>query len=82
MARRPWPPWWTWELELSVHVMKRMIDRRFTDIELRAMLDAATDLRRDIEPGRWVAVTRHHRRPREVIVEPDRLSRVIVGHGL
>ena len=78
MARRSLPSWWAWELELSVHLLKRMIDRRFTEIDLRGMLDAATDVRRDIEPGRWLAQTEHDRRPWEVIVAPDRGARVIV----
>jgi hypothetical protein len=42
------------------------------------MLHVATRLRRDIEPGRWVAVTRHRRARWEVIVEPDGDAQMLV----
>ncbi len=42
------------------------------------MLDAATDLRRDVEPGRWLVETRHRGQPWEVVVEPDAASRAVV----
>lgn len=48
-----------------------MADRRFTEVDLRSMLDRATSHRGDIVPGRWVIETRHARRDWEVIVEPD-----------
>lgn len=78
MAQRPWPPWWGWELELSVHLLKRMKYRGFTEVELRGMLEDATGVHRDVEPGRWRVETELRRRPWEVIVEPDRTSRVVV----
>jgi hypothetical protein len=28
-----WPHWWQWELELTPHLMKRMIDRGFNEAE-------------------------------------------------
>ncbi len=70
MTKRRWPPWWDWELELSSHLLKRMEDRRFTEIDLRRMLEHATGNRRDVVVGRWVVQTRHNRRDWEVIVEP------------
>jgi len=48
-----------------------MEDRRFTEVDLRDMLERATGLQRDIEPGRWVVTTRCRRQRWEVIVEPD-----------
>jgi hypothetical protein len=66
-----WPEWWNWELELSPHALKRMADRDFTELELRRMLDVASDLQPDLLPERWRVVTRLRRRPWEVIVEPD-----------
>jgi hypothetical protein len=78
VARRSWPDWWEWELELSVHLLKRMVDRRFTEIDLRSMMDAADGLRRDVEPGRWVVATRRRGRPWEIVVEPDSASHVVV----
>lgn len=69
MKRRP--DWWDWELELSPHLLKRMADRDFTELDVRSMLHRATRVRRDVEPGRWIASTHRRRRRWEVIVEPD-----------
>jgi uncharacterized protein DUF4258 len=66
-----WPDWWSWELELSPHLEKRMEDRRFSEVDLRAMLEHATRYRKDVVEGRWAIETRHRRRRWEVIVEPD-----------
>ena len=52
-------------------MLKRMVDRRFTEVELRAMLEDASGLGPDVVPGRWVISTRHDDREWEVIVEPD-----------
>ena len=65
------PEWWDWELELSPHLLKRMEDRRFTEIDLRRMLERATGYREDIVDGRWVIDTKHRGKEWEVIVEPD-----------
>jgi hypothetical protein len=51
MPRKRWPTWWDWELELSPHVLKRMVDRGFSEVELRAMLEEASKWRRDVAPG-------------------------------
>ncbi len=71
MVRRGWPEWWNWELELSSHLFKRMADRGFSELDLRAMLEHARDYRPDIIEGRWVIVATFHRRTWEVVVEPD-----------
>ena len=47
-----WPTWWEWELELTSHLLKRMLDRSFNEIALRQMLDRGSSLRKDIEEGR------------------------------
>jgi hypothetical protein len=73
-----WPDWWDWELELSPHLLKRMIDRRFTEAELREMLESATGYQPNDEPGRWTIETKHGGRPWEVIVEPVEAERVQV----
>jgi len=65
-------------LELSPHLLKRMVDRGFTEVELRDMLERAVSLRRDIVPERWVVGTRHRRRRWEVIVEPDHEAQRLV----
>ena len=71
MGKRAWPPWWSWELKFDAHLLKRMVARRFTEVDLRLMLEDARSFRRDIEEGRWVVATIHHRRPWEVVIEPD-----------
>lgn len=73
-----WPTWWDWELELSSHVLKRMVDRRFSEVELRGMMSVAMNLRADYEPGRWVVETSHESRAWEVIVEPDSADQLLV----
>jgi hypothetical protein len=70
--------WWDWELELSPHLLKRMLDRRFTEIDLREMLHRARRHKRDVVEGRWVIETRHRRRAWEVIVEPDSNAKLLV----
>jgi len=72
------PEWWEWELEFTSHLLKRMLDRMFTEIELRTMLDQAASWQPDVEPGRWAVATRYRRRSWEVIVEPDSESKVLV----
>jgi hypothetical protein len=77
MKRRP--AWWAWDLELSPHVLKRMADRDFTELDLRTMLQSVTRVRRGLEPGRWIASTRLRRHRWDVILEPDPdLQRLVV----
>lgn len=66
-----WPAWWDWELELTSHLLKRMVDRGFSEIDLRSMMDVASRLRKHHEPGRWIVETSHASSPWEVVVEPD-----------
>ena len=72
------PTWWDWELELSPHVLKRMADRSFTEIDLRRILKSATSVRRDVVPGRATVATRHFGRRWEIIVEPDLDAQMLV----
>ena len=71
MRKRAWPPWWARELRFDTHLLKRMLERRFTEADLRLMLEDAEGFWREVEEGRWVVLTRHGGRPWEVIVEPD-----------
>ena len=70
--------WWTWDLELSAHLLKRMEDRAFNEIDLRRMLEHATSHRADILEGRFVIDVRHTGRLWEVIVEPDETRQLLV----
>ena len=73
-----WPAWWDWELELSPHLLKRMTDRRFTEVELRRMLEHARGYREDIVEGLWIIEVNRGRVVWEVIVEPERTSQSLV----
>jgi hypothetical protein len=77
VARR-WPEWWQWELELTPHLLKRMVDRRFTEVDLRKMLEVAQRYRKDVVENRWVVMTCYRRRPWEIVVEPDWDARLLV----
>jgi hypothetical protein len=78
MSRRNWPDWWDWELELSPHLLKRMVDRRFSEVDLRRMLGDAHAIRPDIVPGRWIVESRFSRRPWSIVLEPDAKSKTLV----
>jgi len=68
------PSWWTWELELTPHLEKRMEDRRFTEVELREMLEKATTWSESGVDGRFVIHARLKRQPWAVVVEPDEVE--------
>jgi len=72
------PDWWDFELELSPHILDRMIDRDFSEAELRLMLEVADALRPGGSIGRWIVQTLHHGDAWEVVVEPDDMDLVIV----
>ena len=55
--RNDWPVWWEWELEFSSHLLKRMMDRNFSEVDLRSMMELAEEFREDDEPGRWIVAT-------------------------
>lgn len=55
-----------------------MIDRQFSEVDLRSMLEHATVLREDVVEGRWVVEAWHRKQPWEVIVEPDLSARALV----
>lgn len=53
------PPWWEWDLELTSHLLRRMLNRGFNEVDLREMLEAAHRLQPDVEEGRFIVATRH-----------------------
>jgi hypothetical protein len=74
-----WPNWWSWELELTPHLLKRMTDRHFNEVDLRTMLSVATDYAIQLHTeGRFIIYTKHQNRLWEVIVEPDFTDRVLL----
>lgn len=72
------PDWWNFELELSPHVEERMIDRGFSEIDLRLMIETTAAIRRGGAKGRWILKTAHDGDAWEVVVEPDERDQVIV----
>jgi len=80
-----WPDWWSWKLELSPHLLKRMVDRQFNEAELRLMFEDATGYHPDVAQGRWAIEAQRGRRPWEVIVEPlpdERVLLVVTAYPL
>ena len=73
-----WPVWWSWELELTPHLMKRMLDRQFNEVDLRLMVDAATDFHENHEVGRFVVRTTHDGSRWTVIVEQSSDDHVLI----
>ena len=73
-----WHDWWLWELEFTPHLMKRMVDRIFSDVDVRLMLDAANGFYENHEDGRFVIDTTHDRRRWAVIVEPSAHDAVLI----
>jgi hypothetical protein len=55
-----------------------MIDRSFSETDLRQMLELATGYRPDFDPGRWVIETAWLGRPWEVIVEPINAEKLLL----
>lgn len=74
----PWPAWWEFPLVLSVHVQKRMQERRFSETDLRAMLSVASEFRSSLVGGQFVVTTRWEGSAWEVVVEPDELEEVLI----
>jgi hypothetical protein len=73
-----WPEWWSWELEFSPHLLKRMVDRQFNEADLRLMLEQANGYHENHELGRWAIETTHAGQEWEVIVEPVPDEEVLV----
>jgi hypothetical protein len=55
-----------------------MVDRRFSEVDLRAMLVRARGFRKDLIPGRWVIEASLRRTRWEIIVEPDHDVQLLV----
>jgi hypothetical protein len=55
-----------------------MVDRRFSEVDLRRMLADAQVVRPDVTPRRWVAESRFRRRAWEIVLEPDVRAELLV----
>ena len=72
-----WPPWWDWELDLKSHVLERMEDRHFTEVDLRRMMEYATGFRQARRKSRWIIETKHQNFNWEVVVQPDTYTELL-----
>ena len=54
------------------------VERRFSETDLRAMLQEARTCNPDIEPGRWAVEAQHDGELWEIIVEPDEALQLLV----
>jgi hypothetical protein len=72
------PLWWSWEIEITPHIEKRMVQRYFNEIDLRTMLHSATNFEKDIEEGRFKIMSSLRNSAWEIIVEPDYQEKVLV----
>jgi hypothetical protein len=77
-GRAHWPPWWNWDLLMTSHARERMADRGMNEIDLRGMLESATEYERDVVMGRWHIEVKHERRLWHLIVEPDNARELLV----
>jgi len=74
MARDPNtdpPDWWDWDLAFIPHVESRMEERRFSEVDLRAMLADAVEISPAKRPGRYLVSTRFRGQAWTVVLEPD-----------
>jgi len=78
MVRGEPPTWWDWDLEVSPHLLKRMVDRRFNESDLREMLEDAGACEPNAIPGRWKIATHWRGESWEIVVEPDEFLRRVV----
>ena len=73
-----WPDWWHWELELTPHLLKRMVDRGFNEVDLRQMLEQATGYHPAVTEGRFIIAARYDGTDWEIVVEPDELTQQLL----
>jgi hypothetical protein len=74
-----WPEWWEWDLDLSLdHLRDQMVRRKFSETELRDMLEQATGFCEDDEVGRWLVQTTRNGKTWAVIVEPQPRDRSLL----
>ena len=48
------PEWWNWELSFTAHVELRMEQRGVTEVDVRAMLERATEYELSVVEGRFM----------------------------
>lgn len=96
MIRSRWPEWWDWELELSPHLFKRMLEMNESYLEVtfrhgrplaayyylpRHPNDKSRRTRR-VEPGLVIDFTRDGKPIGIEIVAPDKLTLAVFNRVL
>lgn len=66
------------ELELSPHFSRRMIDRGFSEADLRVVMADATACRGDDQSIRFTIEAPFDTRRWHIVVEPDRQAKLLV----
>jgi len=51
------PYWWDWEFDFSRHVLERMVDRGFGEIDLRLMIESGLIVEPDLDTHTVVVIT-------------------------
>jgi len=72
------PEWWDWEIELTPPLLKRMLDRGFSEVDLRLMLTDASEYAPSSSPHRFILQCEHLSEVWEVVVEPDETDEVLL----
>lgn len=72
------PEWWEWELEFTPHLLNRMEDRDFNEVDLRAMLTDTSGRRKSAAEGRYVITSRFRHEDWEIVVEPDEACQLLI----
>jgi len=70
--------WWDWELEFTPHLLKRMEDRGFNEVDLRSMLTDASVWRKSATEGRYVITSLFEHEDWEIVVEPDETVQLLI----
>ena len=65
------PEWWDWDLDFDAHVEDRMEEREFSEVDLRTMLENATQVTPARREERWLVWARLSGVAWVVVVEPD-----------
>ena len=72
------PEWWNWDLSFTSHAELRMEQRGVSEVEVRSMLERATEFEPNVVEGRFMIHLRHAQRSWIAIVEPDAEEKLLV----
>ena len=73
-----YPEWWDWELSFTDHAKLRLELRDLTELDVRAMLQRASNAEPDPIEWRFQIPVRYRRRSWIIVVEPDEMFELLV----